>query len=182
VGADAAAAAAAATASAFAFAAHPAEPDQSETTKPAPHLRVVEAPKLSAAGRRRRARLMLLGGVGLIVAIAFGLVYLHVAMAQRQFTLDQLNTRVQTQQADYQKLRLKVAQLDSPQNVISVAVGKLGMHQPTSVSYLAPTTTVGQPAAPATTAKSSSASANANTAPAGDADWPQIKSQLAGIP
>ena len=114
-----------------------------------------------------------------MAAIAFGLVYMHVVLAQRQFTLDQLNTQVQQQQQSYQKLRLQVAELGSPQNVIAAAVGRLGMHQPASITYLQPTTTIG---APASTPPRASNSRTTVTAPAGDADWPQIKSQLAGSP
>lgn len=141
------------------------------------HLRVVEAPTLTPAERRRRARLLLTGGVGLALAVVFGLVYMHVVLAQRQFAIDHLNTQVAKEQASYQSLRLQVAQLGSPQNIISTAEGQLGMVQPGSVTYLTPSTRVGA-AAPAGTA----AQGAPGQAPAGDADWPQIKSQLAGSP
>src|SRR5215469_3061661 len=42
------------------------------------HLRVVEKPVRSPAQRRRLARAILLGGVGLAVCVGFALVYLHV--------------------------------------------------------------------------------------------------------
>jgi cell division protein FtsL len=115
------------------------------------------------------------------VAIAFGLVYLHVVLAQRQFALDQLTTKVQAEQATYQNLRLQVAELGSPQHVIGTAEGQLGMHQPAAVTYLTPTLTIpGQHSA--TRARPAASSSGAQAAPAGDADWPQIKSQLAGSP
>jgi cell division protein FtsL len=143
------------------------------------HLWVVPAPIQSPVQRGRRRRLLLLGGIGLFMAVAFGLVYLHVVLAQRQFALDRLTTKVQAESATYQNLRLKVAQLGSPQQVISTAEGKLGMRQPASVTYLSPTVTIpGEIPAAVTTAASGSGS----QAPAGDADWPQIKSQLAGSP
>jgi hypothetical protein len=182
-GADPDAAAAAAAAAEWVEAV-PSEPDQpgSDSGPKQRHLRVVESPKLNPAQRRRRARAVVLGGAGLLAAIAFGLVYLHVVLAQRQFTLDKLTTQVQAQQLSYEKLRLRVAQLGSPQNVISTAVGKLGMHQPTSVNFLQPTTTIGQANTSATPASSTSTKTTTVTAPAGDANWPQIKSQLAGSP
>ena len=72
----------------------------------------------------------------LALVVAFGLVYLHVVLAQRQFRLDQLNAGVQQDQLSYQKLRLQVAELASPQQIISTAEGKLGMVQPGSITYL----------------------------------------------
>ncbi len=113
-----------------------------------------------------------------MLAVAFGLVYLHVVLAQRQFALDRLTTKVQTEQASYQKLRLQVAQLASPQHIISTAEGQLGMVQPGTVTYLTPTVTIGG-TPPATAAAPRGAIVGA---PAGDANWPEIKSQLAGSP
>ncbi|MGH9057119.1 MAG: hypothetical protein ACRDYY_14840 [Acidimicrobiales bacterium] len=174
------------------------------------HLKVVEAPARTPAQRRRRARAALLGIGGLIAVIAFGLVYLHVELAQRQFALDRVTSQVQKDQATYQSLRLQVAELGSPQHIISTAEGKLGMVQPAKVTYVTPSTVVapgggatrpaGAAAATAgasgsgatagasgsgTTAGASGSGASAGhlgQAPAGDADWPQIKSQLAGSP
>jgi hypothetical protein len=111
--------------------------------------------------------------------VAFALVYLHVLLAQRQFRLDNLNTRVQQEQLAYQKLSLQVAELSSPQNIISTAEGKLGMIPARGVNYLAPGTTI-----PGSSSASplSSPAGSSGQAPAGDADWPNIKSQLAGSP
>jgi hypothetical protein len=96
-------------------------------------------------------------------------------LAQRQFAIDRVTAQVQTEQARYQSLRLQVAQLGSPQNIIATAEGQLGMLQPASVTYLTPAQEIGTP-------PNGSSWAAAATAPAGDADWPQIKSQLAGSP
>ena len=139
------------------------------------HLRVVQPRQLTVAERRRRTRLLLEGGAALAVVIVFGLVYLHVVLAQRQFAIDHLTAQVQKEQARYQSLRLEVAQLGSPQNIIATAEGQLGMVQPASVTYLTPAQAPGAPAAKPSAAGTASA-------PAGDADWPQIKSQLAGSP
>jgi cell division protein FtsL len=156
------------------------------------HLRVVEPRKLTAAERRRRARLLLAGGLGVFVAVVFGLVYMHVVLAQRQFAIDRLDSKVQAQQAQYQNLRLLVAQLGAPQNIIATAEGQLGMVQPASVSYLTPKQTIGS--SPGTSngtsngtssgvsGASSGQLSSSPQAPAGDADWPKIKSQLAGSP
>lgn len=156
------------------------------------HLRLVEPPSASPAQRRRRRRALLGSAAVLAVVVAFGLVYLHVVLAQRQFSLDQLNSRVQQDQLSYQKLRLQVAELASPQQIISTAEGKLGMVQPGSITYLTPPvqaaaaagsvqvnggSTLVLPGATATGSPSTT-----TPAPEGVADWPSIKSQLAGSP
>jgi cell division protein FtsL len=108
------------------------------------------------------------------VAIAFALVYLHVVGAQRQFGLDRLNQKVTVQEQRYDRLRLQVAQLEAPGRIISAAEGKLGMVEPASVTYL-------QASGPAPAAATSHRSSRA-AAPAGDADWPEIKALLKGSP
>lgn len=168
-----------------AYLARPLEvrPRQSE----AQHLKLVERRSRRRVGG---GRLLFLVASGVVIAVAFGLVYLHVVMAQRQFQLDDLNAKVAREQSQYQALRLKVAQLDSPQAIISTAEGKLGMRQPPSVVYLNPKTpSASQPGtAQAGTPQAGSAGGSAGKAgrglpaPGGDADWPQIKSELAGSP
>jgi cell division protein FtsL len=152
------------------------DPVEEPKSEPERHLRVVDVSERSPAQRRRRARALLVGGASLALGIAFALVYLHVVLAQRQFKLDNLNSQVQQQQLTYQKLRLQVAEMGSPQNIIKTAEGQLGMIQPQSVNWLTPSTTVAQASA------APGRSEGANTAPAGDANWPAIKSQLAGSP
>ena len=71
-----------------------------------------------------------------------------------------------------------MAQLGSPQHIISTAEGQLGMRQPASVTYLTPTVTIGDAVRPGPQPRR----IGRREAPAGDADWPQIKSQLAGSP
>jgi cell division protein FtsL len=152
-------------------------PERSTPGRPR-HLRVVEP---RSRWRMPSARTLFVGGAGIAIAVSFGLVYLHVVMAQRQFRLDDLNAKVSQEQAQYQQLRLQVAQLDSPQQIIYTAEGKLGMRQPTSVTYLSP---------PAGSAAGSSGLASQPKpgkggvipAPQGDANWPKIKADLAGSP
>lgn len=151
------------------------------------HLAVVETPGSRLQVGRTRARLLLGGGAILAVVVAFALVYLHVVMAQRQFELQRLSSRAAQQQATYAGLRLQVAQLEAPQRIIATAEGTLGMSQPANVIYLLPTSPLPAPAAtPLGTGTSSSTSPPARpgtvAAPAGGADWPLIKSQLAGSP
>ncbi len=160
-------------------AAAPAAAIPQPTKEDGDHLRVVPPRRLSPAQRRRRTRALLLAGAGLAVMVAFGLVYLHVVLAQRQFALDRLTQKVQTDRSTYERLRVQAAQLGSPANIISRAEGQLGMRQPASVTYLTPTVTIGGSAA---SASSESLGAGAAQAPAGVDDWPQIKAQLAGSP
>ena len=165
---------------------HSSSPNPDDRTDEQRHLRVVEKPVRSPAQRRRLARAILLGAVGLAVSVAFALVYLHVVLAQRQFKLDRLTTQVQQEQATYQKLRLQVAELNSPQHIIATAEGQLGMIQPAGVTYLTPDPGVvsqsGFTGGSEPSLTRSDPSSPGAAAPEGDADWPRIKSQLAGSP
>jgi cell division protein FtsL len=145
-----------------------------------PHLRLVDRSERTPTQRRRRTRAILVGSAVTAFAIAFALVYLHVLMAQRQFQLDNLNSQLQQQQLTYQKLRLEVAELGAPQNIISTAEGRLGMVQPASVTYLTPSTTIA--GTPSTASAPGQYGGGVTQAPQGDANWPTIKSQLAGSP
>ena len=168
------------------------EPTLPPHAEPAPnrpagprHLRVVPE-GLTPAQRRRRARMLVIAAISSVAAIALALVYFHVILAQRQFTIDRLGAQVQTAQSTYQSRRLEVAQLGSPQHIISMAEGSLGMEQPAKVTYLSPSSgqavVSGQGAVQALGQTRDSATLSPSHAPAGDADWPQIKSQLAGSP
>jgi cell division protein FtsL len=138
------------------------------------HLRVVERQPFWSFWRERQGRILLGLAAGIGVVVAFGLVYLHVILAQNQFRLDRLNQQATKEQLTYEQLRLQVAQLESPQHIISTAEGQLGMHQPSSVTYLT--------GLPAPAASDSAPASSITTAPAGDANWPTIKPELAGTP
>lgn len=160
----------------------PADPPTKEEPRPR-HLRVVPE-GLSPAQRRRRARALVMASIGAAAMIGLALVYFHVVLAQRQFALDRLQSQVQSAQSTYQQQRLEVAQLGSPGQIIARAEGQLGMIQPDSVAYVAPaaggptgTGTSKQPLGQVGRSEVSSVEA-----PAGDAAWPTIKQQLAGIP
>ncbi len=157
-----------------------AEPARSDPLGPEEprHLRAVPPRSATRTQRRNRTRVLALAAAGLVLAVTFGLVYLHVVLAQRQFALDRLTAKVQAEQANYQNLRLQVAQSGSPAQIISTAEGQLGMRQPASVTYLTPSVTIGGAPDPA----GGQAASDSVHAPAGDADWPQIKAQLAGSP
>lgn len=199
--ADPSAAAGAFSSGAAGLAAAPAprrEPRPAEESRPR-HLRVVEPRASSARQRRRRARAFLLAGIGAVSVIAFALVYLHVVLAQRQFRIDRINAQVTKAETSYQNLRLHVAELGSPQQIVSTAEGRLGMIQPQKVMYLTPQsvaansgTRTGQTSqssgatgtaggGPAASAGSASAGTG-STAASGGANGPAASQQPTGAP
>lgn len=164
--------------------ARPAQRPRPEEARPR-HLRVVPE-GLTPAQRRRRARALVMATVGAAALIGLALVYFHVVLAQRQFALDHLQSQVQKAQASYQQQRLEVAHLGSPGQIIARAEGQLGMIQPTSVAYLAPPSGSSARSAAGTSKEPLGQIGRTEVtpadAPAGDAAWPTIKQQLAGIP
>lgn len=143
------------------------------------HLRLVE----SSRRPLHRGRVLLFGGIAAGTIVALALVYLHVVLAQRQFRLDGLNSRVQQEQAAYQDLRLKVAELGAPQHIISMAEGQLHMVQPAKVIYLTPP--AGASAAPSEgfgLGPSRSGTLPSSQSKAGNSGGPAPTPQLAGSP
>ena len=96
------------------------------TEAPPRHLRVVAPPDRSVTARRR-ARLVTT--VLSVVACAglFAIVGLRVLLAQGQAEVDRLEARVQQVQADQQRLRLQVAERESPGAIVAAARERLGM-------------------------------------------------------
>ena len=96
-----------------------------------PDLRVV--PRL----RRRRAGFMAAVICLAIFGVMFGLVAFQAKIAADQQRLDHVEQEMGDAQATYERLRLAVAQLESPATVISAAEGK-GMVVPDKVTYVTP--------------------------------------------
>jgi cell division protein FtsL len=117
---------------------------------------------------------VILGSV-LIMLVCFGLVYLHVLSAQKQFTIDALSTQEQKAQATYQGLRLQVEDDNSPARVMRAALA-LGMVEPTSITWVqaVPGGAVQPLGAPT--------AASGTTAPGGISNWPTDKADVAGDP
>jgi cell division protein FtsL len=87
---------------------------------------------------RRRARLF-----GVLAALAvfgalFGAVVFSTFIVQGQQRLDRLNDQVGDAQAEYERLRLQVAQLESPSRIVDEATRRLGMVEPPRTTYLLP--------------------------------------------
>ncbi len=145
------------------------------------HLRVVDNRTAHAQRRRRWIRV---GGAAvgvLVVALLFVSVGMHAVLAQNQFRLDRLNAQSAAQQAQYHQLRLQVDRLESPQRIIEAAKGRLGMVQPGSVSYLAPSSATSS-AAGATAAPASDRRSSAIPIAVTPPGWSLLKPQLAANP
>jgi len=127
-----------------------------------PHLRVVPPNTLSRKGRQRRAR-RFGAALSVIVFVAvFGVVAAHVVLTQRQFRLESLEREASDQEAQYEQLRLEVAQLEAPERIVAAAQ-QLGMVPPAAVTYLA----------------SSRASAPSEQQQSPSGEWATVKSHLA---
>jgi cell division protein FtsL len=140
--------------------------------KPTGRLEVVENRRPGrGADRVRRRRLLAFSVAALAVACVLGLVISHVALAQGQFELEKLQAKAADEQARYERLRLQVAQLESPSRVVAAAQERLGMVAAPGVTYLSPTGSAsGHPATPPAGKESESATE----------DWSSVKRQLAG--
>lgn len=87
--------------------------------------------------RRRRLRRRLVTATGLVLALVpvFGLVLVHVHLTTNEHRLSALQRRIGAAQQANVRLRLQVAELASPNRVISRAQA-LGMVPPPSVLYV----------------------------------------------
>jgi cell division protein FtsL len=129
--------------------------------------------------RRRRARLLTATCVVLACGLLFALVGIHVLLTQGQFRLGRLQTQADDAQAQYVRLRLQVAELESPQRIVADAQERLGMISPSALTYLTPT----NPTTP-TTAKHTTSTVPRTTHKASDATqgWAAAKPALASHP
>ncbi|MHB8466367.1 MAG: hypothetical protein ACYDH6_20465 [Acidimicrobiales bacterium] len=114
-----------------------------------PQLTVLPAP-------RRRSRLgrrvLVVAGIFAVLLAPFALVLVHVELTANQLRLTSLQTRGDDAQAQFEKLQLQVAQLESPGRIVADAQ-QLGMVTPTTITYLTPAR-VSRPTGPATAAPS----------------------------
>jgi cell division protein FtsL len=129
--------------------------------------------------RRRRIGLAAVTGVTLIFVLMLGLVAFQAKLAQDQLDLDRIERAAQDAEARYAQLRLRVAQLESPQRVVAEAK-RLGLirPEPDQIVYLRPPESAAAQAIAATgraDPRQSSGSANA-------AEWSQVKPLLRGGP
>jgi cell division protein FtsL len=134
-----------------------------------PELRVVREEERREADRARFVRQLVVAATMVGALCLFGVVVFHVLLTQNQFRLDKLQEQSLERQAEYDRLRLQVAELESPDRIIASAQA-LGMVTPPKVTYLAPT--VEEPGgdidSPALTADTG-----------GESSWSTVKPHLA---
>lgn len=136
------------------------------------HLRLVGAEELAAIRRRRRMRVAGMVLAAAVIVLLFAAVAMHVVLTQNQFRLTQIDSEAASQQTHYQQLRLQVDGLSSPERILGIAEGKLGMVPPATVTYLRPASATSGPQA-GTGYQGGPAPA---TPPAG---WSTVKPELA---
>jgi cell division protein FtsL len=105
--------------------------------RPAPGLRLVDEAQRSAADRRR-ARLALATAAIVACGGLFGVVSFHVVLTEGQLELERLQARAAAAEERNARLRLEVAELESPAWVVAAAQQRLGMVPPRGVTYLSP--------------------------------------------
>lgn len=145
-----------------------------------PPLRVVtDEPTRPKVDRRRRARRVIGLTVLFVIAALFGLVSSHVVLTQGQFRLEQLEAEAADEQARFERLRLQVAQLESPERIVAAAQERLGMVPPPGVKYLSPTGAVDGTESPGSAALGAG---DEERLAAAEADWTTVKRHLASRP
>jgi cell division protein FtsL len=110
-------------------------PGSRPAPRPAPPLRLVPDAEL---GRRRRALARLCTALAVVLSAVglFFVVFLQVLLTQGQAELDRLNARAEVEAAQNRRLRVAVAELESPDRIVGVARQRLGMVPPATVTYL----------------------------------------------
>ena len=99
---------------------------RAEPAPPRPHLRVVR-PVDPAVRARRRARMVTTLLATLACVGLFAIVGLRAVLAQGQAEVDRLAVQAQRVEADQQRLRLQVAERESPRAIVTAARERLGM-------------------------------------------------------
>lgn len=112
----------------------PGEFAPARAPRPGRHLRPITPP-----ARRRSPAVPVLVGTGIVLSALFALAVMHALLIGGQIRTDDLQRAVASETEEIHRLRLRVAQLESPDRVLEVARDRLGMVPPTEVGYLLPT-------------------------------------------
>ena len=88
-----------------------------------------------STGRSPLALAGVLAATGAFVALLF-IAGFHSVLVSAQHDVDALQARLTIEWGETQMLRMKVAQLESPQRIQDLALGRLGMKTPGKVDYL----------------------------------------------
>ena len=73
--------------------------------------------------------------LSIIVVVGFAAVALNARLAKDQLVLDAQKTRVAAEDRAYQRLRVEVAELESPERIVAMAAD-LGMQTPSDVTFM----------------------------------------------
>ena len=103
-----------------------------------PRLRLVPPTYVPSRLRQRRRQRLVMAGVAVLAVMFLGAVVAHNLLIQGQVRLQQIEVEVANQQARYQRLRLEVGRLESPERIVAAAQQQLGMVPPPGVTYLSP--------------------------------------------
>lgn len=112
----------------------PAQPTPRRNPRPGRHLRPIAPPT-----RRRSPAVPVLVGTGIVLTALFALAVMHALLIGGQIRTDDVQRAVASETEEVHRLRLRVAELESPDRVLEVARDRLGMVPPTEVGYLLPT-------------------------------------------
>lgn len=160
-------------------------PRRARPTTARPHVKVVRPARprsaertgvLPRTGRATVAitrRRVVWAAVSVVAVVALAVSACQVLIAQSQFELARLQSDAATAEDRYDRLRLQVAELESPGRIMATAQERLGMVPPPGVTYLTPVPS--ESATPAGPASQPSDDAVA-------ADWSRIKPILATRP
>lgn len=99
------------------------------------HLRPVPRP-----GRHHSPAVPVLVGTGIVIVALFALAAMHALLIGGQLRLDGMQREVASESEEIRRLRLRVAELESPDRVLDAARDRLGMVLPDEVGYLLPAT------------------------------------------
>lgn len=86
----------------------------------------------------RRPGAPVLVGTGIVIVALFALAAMHALLIGGQLRLDDAERAMASETEEIRKLRLRVAELESPGRVLEVARDRLGMVEPSEVGYLLP--------------------------------------------
>ena len=145
-----------------------------------PDLRLVDPHEPSPRIRRRRAAVAGVGVLVLVFVVLFALAASQAVLAQNQQRLDRLERDVADEQARYQRLRLQVAELESPGRIVRAAQERLGMVPPPGTTYLSPSGAVADQLATAPGADDVPPDGPDDDGGTGTAGWATIKGYLGG--
>ncbi len=154
----------------------PSSPDPST---PSPRRRQAPLRVVEAAPRRHSVGVLVAGLCALIFVGLLGLTAVQVTLAQNQQRLDKVNHEVQEARDYYDRLRLAVAKLQSPDYIVPAATKRLGMVPAASPRYLTPTADVVNQVVAATGETLSDAGSGAG---AGRPEWGEVKGISGQLP